>query len=65
MDKKELEDFKNYYCKRKCFFSNMTIIDERKIPIEQQTFLEYIDFPQKYCDACKISKFIEALKNEL
>jgi hypothetical protein len=60
----DVEKFKDYFCKRKCFFKDMAIIDERNLTIEERDVLDCIDFPQKYCDACKIDKFVQALADE-
>ncbi|MDD3123667.1 MAG: hypothetical protein PHC62_09185 [Candidatus Izemoplasmatales bacterium] len=60
----DVEKFKDYFCKRKCFFKDMTIIDGRNLTTEERDVLDCIDFPQKYCDTCQIDKFVRELKNE-
>ena len=60
----DVEKFKDYYCKRKCFFKDMTLIDGRNLTDVETAVLDYIDFPQKYCEACQIDKFVQALKDE-
>jgi hypothetical protein len=42
----------------------MTLIDERNLTNEEQDVLDCIDFPQKYCEACQIDKFVQALVDE-